>query len=92
MQRITTNVDQGVYVRLEELARRRHLPTSRLVREALERYVTEAEALLEPTPLPDWVGMLDGPGSPYAEIDEDVLSEGWAEALDPVPDRHRPAR
>ena len=84
MQRITTNVEQGVYARLEDLARRRSIPTAHVIREALERYVTEQEAGLEPEPLPDWVGMLDGPGGPYAERDEEVLQEGWAGALEPT--------
>ena len=84
MQRITTNVEPGVYSRLEDIARRRAVPTSHLVREALERYVTETEAAQEPEPLPDWVGMLDGPGGPYASRDEELLAETWESAI--VPD------
>jgi predicted transcriptional regulator len=82
MQRITTNVESTVYGRLEDLARRRDVPTSRLIREALERYVSEQEALQEPEPLPDWVGMLEGPGGPYADQDEALLDRDWADALD----------
>ena len=41
------------------------------IREALERYASDQEAQLEPGPLPDWVGMLVGPGGPYAERDEE---------------------
>lgn len=82
MQRITTNVEEGVYARLEDLARRRDVPTAHLIREALERYVTDLEARLEPEPLPDWVGMLEGPGGPYAERDEEILEEGWANELE----------
>ena len=81
MQRITTNVDEGVYARLEDLARRRAVPTAHVIREALERYASEEEARLEPGPLPDWVGMLEGPGGPYAERDEALLDEGWADEL-----------
>ncbi|CAN5672549.1 hypothetical protein BH23CHL8_BH23CHL8_09640 [soil metagenome] len=83
MQRITTNVDEGVYARLEDLARRHEVPAAHLIREALERYVTELEARLEPEPLPDWVGMLEGPGAPYAERDEQILDEAWADELEP---------
>jgi hypothetical protein len=54
-----------------------------VIREALERYVSDQEALLGPGPLPDWVGMLEGPGGPYAEQDEDLLDEGWADVLEP---------
>ena len=82
MQRITTNVESTVYARLEDLARRRDAPIARLIREAMERYVTEQEAELEPQPLPDWVGMLEGPGDAYAERDEEVLRAAWAKALE----------
>ncbi len=53
-----------------------------LIREALESYVSEQEAHLEPEPLPDWVGMLEGPGGPYAARDEEVLDASWAESID----------
>jgi hypothetical protein len=82
MQRITTNVDEGVYSRLEDLARRRSVPTAHVIREALERYVSDQEAQQEPEALPDWVGMLEGPGAPYAEHDEELLEGGWAEDLE----------
>jgi len=85
MQRITTNVEPSVYVRLTDLARHRAVPTSHLIREALERYVLEQEALLEPEPLPDWVGMLEGPGGPYAARDEEALDGSWADEIDPPP-------
>ena len=82
MQRITTNVDESVYSRLVDLARRRSVPTAQVIREALERYVSDQEAQQEPGPLPDWVGMLEGPGAPYAERDEELLEESWAEDLE----------
>lgn len=87
MQRITTNVESDVYARLEDLARRRRVPTARVIREALERYVTDEEAARPPEPLPDWVGMLDGPGGPWAERDEEVLRTEWARALESERDR-----
>lgn len=82
MQRITTNVESDVYARLEDLARRRRLPTARIIREALVRYVTEEEAAREPEPLPDWVGMLEGPGGRFAERDEAVLDAEWPTVLE----------
>ena len=91
MQRITTNVDPAVYARLEDLARRRGVPMARLIREAMERYVTDAEATMEPEPMPDWIGMLDGPGGDYAGRDEEVLDATWAQALEPS-GRHPKAR
>jgi hypothetical protein len=83
MQRITTNVEPSVYVRLTDLARHRAVPTSHLIREALEQYVSAQEGLLEPEPLPNWVGMLEGPGDPYAARDEEILDGSWADAIDP---------
>jgi predicted transcriptional regulator len=82
MQRITTTVNGSVYARLEELARRDNAPVARLVREAMERYVTEREAAIEPEPLPDWVGMLEGPGGEFASRAEEILDAEWAESLD----------
>jgi predicted transcriptional regulator len=83
MQRITTNVDPDVYERLEDLARRRNVPTARVIRDALERYVTDEEASQQAEPLPDWVGMLEGPGGPWAEHDEAVLDAAWTTSLEP---------
>lgn len=88
MQRITTNVESGVYARLEDLARRRRVPTARVIREALERYVTDEEAARQPEALPRWVGMLEGPGGSWAERDEEALRTGWATALEA--ERHQP--
>lgn len=82
MQRITTNVEPTVYAKLEDLARRRDVPIARLIREAMERYVSEEEAALEPDPLPDWVGMFSGPGDAFAERDEEVLEANWPDALE----------
>jgi hypothetical protein len=82
MQRITTNVEQRVAL-VTDLARHRAVPASRLFREALERYVSEQEALLQLQPLPDWVGMLEGPGGPYAARDEEILDGSWPDAIDP---------
>ena len=77
MQRITADVEPQLFARLTDLARHRAVPTSRLVREALEHYVSDQEALIEPEPLPDWVGMLEGPGGPCAARDEEILGTSW---------------
>jgi predicted transcriptional regulator len=83
MKRITTTVDPAVYRRLDEIARHEGVPTARLVREAMERYVTAREAAMTPAPLPEWVGMLEGgDGRPWAEHDEARLEAGWAEDLE----------
>lgn len=75
MKRITTTVDPSTYGLLEDLAHRDGVPTARLVREAMERYVTERQRDQEPQPLPDWVGMFHGDGKPWAERDEEILAE-----------------
>lgn len=85
MKRITTSVDPTTYAALEDLARRDGVPTSRLLREAMERYVAERDRTLEPGPLPDWVGTLEGDGQPFAERDEALLDEWWAAELEAQP-------
>ena len=82
MKRITTSVDLTTYAALEDLARRDGVSTSHLLREAMERYVAERDRTLEPGPLPDWVGTLEGDGQPYAERDETLLDEWWAAELE----------
>jgi hypothetical protein len=80
MKRTTIMVDEGTYADLEEYARRDGVPTARLIREAMERYVTERERQAEAQPLPDFVGKLTGGGEPIAgKVDEYV-----GEALDEV--------
>lgn len=75
MKRITTTVDTTTYGLLEDLAHRDGVATARLVRDAMERYVTERQRELEPLPLPDWVGMFQGDGEPFAERAEEILAE-----------------
>jgi hypothetical protein len=75
MKRITTTVDPATYARLEDLARRDRVPAARLLREAMERYVTDRELELEAQPLPDWVGMFHGGAEPVAERAEEILRE-----------------
>lgn len=75
MKRITTTVDSSTYGMLEDLAHRDGVPTARLVREAMERYVTKRQLEQEPQPLPDWVGMFQGDGEPFAERVDEILAE-----------------
>ena len=81
MKRITTTVDTTTYGLLEDLAHQDGVATARLVREALERYVSERQRNLVPHPLPDWVGLLQGDGEPFAERAEEILAEIADEAL-----------
>jgi predicted transcriptional regulator len=82
MKRITTSVDPATYASLEDLARQGGVSTSSLIREAMERYVSDREQAAEPRPLPDWVGMLEGDGTPFAERDEALLDAWWPEELE----------
>lgn len=75
MKRITTTVDPSTYGLLEDLARRDGVATARLVRDAMERYVSDRQREMEPLPLPDWVGMFQGDGQPLAERVEEILGE-----------------
>jgi len=81
MKRITTTVDTTTYGLLEDLAHRDGVATARLVREAMERYVTDRQRDLEPPPLPGCVGMFHGDGEPFAERAEEILGEIADEAL-----------
>ena len=71
MKRTTIMVDQSVLAELDRLARRQRRPTAHLIRESLEKYVSNAR-LMEGTTLPAFVGIGDGPGD-VAENDEMIL-------------------
>ena len=71
MKRTTIMVDEAVLAELDRLARRQRRPTAHLIRESLERYVTETR-LMEGTTLPAFVGMDEGPGD-VAEQAESIL-------------------
>lgn len=75
MKRITTTVDPSTYGLLEELAHRDGVATAKLVREAMDLYVTERQREIEPLPLPDWVGMVIDDGEPFAERGDAILDE-----------------
>ena len=95
MKRITTTVDTTTYGLLEDLAHRDGVATAQLVREAMERYVTERQRDLEPLPLPDWVGLFQGDGEPFAERAEQILADMADDVLaadGPHETKPRPAR
>ena len=75
MKRITTTVDPATYGLLEDLAHRDGVATAQLIREAMERYVTERQREMQPLPLPDWVGMFQGDGEPCAVRVDETLAE-----------------
>jgi len=73
MRRTTILADAELLTNLEEIARRDGLPTSHLIREAMERYVV-ARGADSGAELPALVGMFEGAGD-VAERDEEILRE-----------------
>ncbi|HEX5578084.1 MAG TPA: ribbon-helix-helix protein, CopG family [Candidatus Limnocylindria bacterium] len=74
MKRTTIMVDEGVLAELDRMARRQRRPTAHLIRESLERYVTEAR-LMEGTTLPAFVAMDEGPGDVADQAEAILRSE-----------------
>lgn len=71
MRRTTILADPELLTNMEELARRDGVPTSHVIREAMERYVV---ARRDPSSaeLPGLVGMFEG-ADDVAERDEEIL-------------------
>jgi hypothetical protein len=70
MRRTSVLLDPHILTELERLARRSGVPTSHVIREAMERYVAEASE--NDTTLPSFVGIGSGPGD-VAGRDEEIL-------------------
>jgi predicted transcriptional regulator len=81
MRRTTILADPELLTNLEEIARRDGLPTSHVIREAMERYVA-ARRGESGADLPAIVGMFEGAGD-VAERDEEILREEMPAAADP---------
>jgi len=75
MKRTTVMLDEGVYAELESYARRDGVSTGRLIREAMELYLSERERLEggAPNPLPSFVGAIDDPDIQGTDV-EDFLA------------------
>jgi hypothetical protein len=71
MRRTSVLLDPQILIELERLARRSGVPTSHVIREAMERYVADAAATADPA-LPSFVGIVSGPGD-VARRDEEIL-------------------
>jgi len=89
MKRTTILADPAVMTELEYLAREDGVPTSRLIREALERYVSGRMATGK-RKLPSFVGIGHGGGEDVAgrahEILRDELPRAvWADRDSPPP-------
>lgn len=84
MRRTTIMVDQATYADLEEYARQDGVPTARLIREAMERYVTEREQRAGESGgrvLPSFVGMLDSGSMVTGAAVEEYLEAHWTETV-----------
>jgi len=80
MRRTTILADPELLTNLEEIARRDGLPTSHVIREAMERYVVARRG--EPNAdLPALVGMFEG-ADDVAERDEEILRAEMPVAVD----------
>lgn len=75
MKRTTILADERLLAEVAAVARRRGVTTSHVVREALERYVSDEQA--EPQSLPDLVGMFAWEGEPTGTTAEEVLERDW---------------
>ncbi len=71
MRRTTILADPQLLTNMEELARRDGVPTSHVIREAMERYVV-ARRDAPSAELPALVGMFEG-ADDVAERDEEIL-------------------
>ena len=71
MRRTTILADPELLTNMEELARRDGVPTSHVIREAMERYVV-ARRDASGAELPALVGMFEG-ADDVAERDEEIL-------------------
>ena len=78
MRRTSVLLDPQILTELERLARRSGVPTSHVIREAMERYV--ADAAEADATLPSFVGIAAGPGD-VAEHDEEILRAELPAAL-----------
>jgi hypothetical protein len=83
MKRTTIMLDPSILSELERIARRTGRPTSHVIRESLERYVTDAREH-EAQRLPSFVGKFsggkDGNGN-VAERADEILREELPEHL-----------
>ncbi len=80
MRRTTILADPEVLTNMEELARRDGVPTSHVIREAMERYLVTRRAESS-ADLPALVGMFEGAGD-VAERDEEILRAEMPAAAD----------
>jgi hypothetical protein len=95
MKRTTVMVDERVYTELETYARLDGVSTGRLIRDAMERYVTERQEQKSEREreLPSFVGAWEGQGPPWAADSTAYLREHYPAYLErkhglaPVRDR-----
>jgi hypothetical protein len=103
MKRTTVMLDEGAYAELEAYARRDGVSTGRLIRDAMELYLTDRERrdADAPSPLPSFVGAVDDPDMVHGADAERFLAAWlplhehderngpWASANDDGDARHR---
>lgn len=79
MKRTTIMAEERLLAEVAAVARRRGVTTSRAVREALERYVSDDQSREQA--LPSLVGMFAWEGEPIGAGAEEILERDWANEL-----------
>lgn len=76
MKRTTVMLDEGAYAELEAYARRDGVSAGRLIRDAMELYLTDRERREAgaPNPLPSFVGAVDDPDMVQGADAEEFLA------------------
>lgn len=86
VKRTSILLDPGLLAELERLARSEGVPTSQVIRRALQSYVAAQQP--EVRRLPGFIGIATGPGGDVAERAEEILA-GAADRPDVRPDEER---
>ena len=90
MKRTTVMMDELTYEQLQVIARRKRTQSSKLIREAVTRYVVE-ENQASTSPLEPLIGMFDGPatdlGARTKEIFAEVMDKKFPPRAHDDPDR-----
>lgn len=87
MKRTSILLDPGLLAELERLARREGVPTSQVIRRALQEYVAAREPAVRD--LPGFVGIGRGPGDVADRVEEILAGETGGSAGEPDPETDR---
>jgi len=80
MKRTTVMAEERVLAEIERYARLDGRPMAHLVRDAMERYVTD-RAAASAAQLPPFVGLAEGTDPDVASRDEEILRREWPDHI-----------